>query len=422
MPKKRFCIAGASGRGFYMYADSLNSEEFRDAAELVGVYDSNPGRARLLANAYPGTGVKAYETFYQMMTEAKPDALIVTTVDRFHCEYAVQALEYGAAAVIEKPMCIDAPQVRALLDAKERTGGTVIVTFNMRYMPNKLMIKKLLQEGVIGDIESVAFEWNLIHGGHGTSYYHRWNGHLDLSGGLLLTKSAHHFDLANWYVDSYPAKVSAFGALKRYGKNGAFRGKNCHECGYTDQCPYYTSMINTPLGYDAIPMFVDNAKYDGYTPDGCVFDETIDAYDTANLAVLYENGVTMSYSLTANAPYEGWRIAFTGTKGRLEASEIGTGPENVRAAGQESIRVMPYKKDMEIIRCETQSGSHGGGDIRMIRDIIHGLTDDPFRQRASVLDGSAAVLLGAAANVSIQTGKTIDITELLGIPLESYRE
>ena len=416
MPKKRFCIVGASGRGFHMYASSLNSEEFRDIAELVGIYDSNPGRARLVADTFPGTGLKAYETFHQMMTEAKPDALIVTTVDKYHCEYAVKALEYGAAAIVEKPMCIDAPQVRALLDAKERTGGDVIVTFNMRYMPYKLKIKELLQAGTIGDVENVAFEWNLIHGGHGTSYYRRWNGHLDLSGGLLLTKAAHHFDIANWYVNSYPAKVSAFGSLKRYGKNGAFRGKNCHDCAHTAECPYYTK-----IGDEGVRMYLNNAKYDGYTPDGCVFDETLDAYDTANLAVAYENGVTMSYSLTANAPYEGWRIAFTGTKGRLEAGEISAGADNVKTAGHETIRLMLYNKPMEIIDVETVGGSHGGGDIRMIRDIICGLADDPYRQRASVLDGSASVLLGAAANVSIQTGKTVDITELLGRPLDSYR-
>lgn len=422
MEKKRFCLVGASSRGFGMYAARIASEKYRDKCKLVGIYDINPGRSRYVSQS--SGDVRVYETFYEMIHDAKPDAVIVTTMDSFHAEYAIKAMEYGCDAIIEKPMCINVEQVRALLDARERTGKNITVTFNMRYMPYKLKVKQLLMSGVIGDIENVTFEWNLIYGSHGTSYFRRWHAMLENSGGLLLTKAAHHFDIANWYVNSYPAKVSAFGKLDRYGENGTAReviggdnpGTHCHCCPHKDTCK-----LASPTG-EKDPMYMANRHYDGYTPDACLFRKEINIYDSACVNVLYENGVTMSYSLNANAPYEGWRIAFNGTKGRLEAGEILNGTADMVTFSKDAVRVIRYGESPEIVPVESYADVHGGGDERLFDDLIEMPQDDPYCKRASVVDGAASVLIGALANESIATGKILDVTERLGRELRSYRK
>ena len=64
---------------------------------------------------------------------------------------------------------------------------------------------------------------------------------------------------------------------------------------------------------------MDNEKYDGYHRDGCVFRNDVNIYDKMAATIKYKNGVQVSYSLTAYSPYEGYRIAFNGTKGRMDA-------------------------------------------------------------------------------------------------------
>ena len=68
------------------------------------------------------------------------------------------------------------------------------VAFNYRYNPAHSEIRRLLAKGTIGDVGSVHFEWFLdTH--HGADYFRRWHRERSQSGGLLVHKSAHHFDL-----------------------------------------------------------------------------------------------------------------------------------------------------------------------------------------------------------------------------------
>ena len=86
---------------------------------------------------------------------------MVTTVDAFHSEYLVRAMERGVDVMTEKPMVIDEAQCRAVLDAEKKTGRKVVVTHNYRYAPKHQKIKELLMGGEIGKITSVDFNWFL---------------------------------------------------------------------------------------------------------------------------------------------------------------------------------------------------------------------------------------------------------------------
>jgi len=73
------------------------------------------------------------------------------------------------------------------------------------------------------------------------------------------------------------------------------------------------------MGNSYKQLYIDCEKYDGYFRDGCVFKNDINIFDKMAATIKYADGVHVSYSLTAYSSYEGYRIAFNGTKGRIDA-------------------------------------------------------------------------------------------------------
>ena len=128
-------------------------------------------------------------------------------------------------------------------------------------------------------------------------------------------KATHHFDLLNWWIDADPVRIFAQGALRRYGRAGPFRGVRCKGCEHADDCEFYLDIGADPW-LDA--LYEAPSAEDGYLRDACVFREDIDIWDTMTAAILYANGVQVSYSLNTFMPIEGYHLAFNGTKGRIE--------------------------------------------------------------------------------------------------------
>lgn len=416
MGKRRVVLCGASSRGYSQYAQSLTRDpELQAKNELVGVYDLNPGRARYVAEQCGG--VPAYETFDQMMQTAKPDFLIVATQDDSHVDYCIRGLAYGVDVFCEKPMAVTAEQVRKLREAEIKYGRRIRQCFNVRFDPSMVMLKKLIDSGVLGEIYNVHYEYLLTantvkQDGHGASYYHRWNRYMDKSGGLLVTKATHHFDSINWLIGQRPLRVSAFGKLRRYGKNGPFRSERCLGCPYASQCEFYTDIDRGETGR----YFHSTEIYDGYHRDGCVFAEDIDIYDTMSLIVEYDGGTTMSYSETSAGMYEGYKLNFNGSKGRIEASVFQQGglkpdehPSFIRFIDTLG-NVTEYEKP------KNQGEGHASADDLLNRVLF--LDEDPElpSQKADSTDGAYSVLIGAAGNVSIREGRTVSIDELIGDP------
>ena len=241
-----------------------------------------------------------------MIRQAQPDCIIITTIDRYHHEYILRSLEAGLDVIVEKPMTIDAEKCRAILEAEKRTGRKIRVTFNYRYAPYTTRIKQLLHQGVIGEILSVDFEW-LLDTSHGADYFRRWHRRLENSGGLLVHKATHHFDIVNWWIGDYPQTVFANGDRRFYGPTRAERGERCSTCAFQRTCEFYIDYAADPL-YKS--LYFDAEHVDGYFRDRCVFDPEIDIYDTMSLNVRYSKGAMLTYSLIAHSPYEGWRASY----------------------------------------------------------------------------------------------------------------
>jgi predicted dehydrogenase len=404
--KKRLALVGTGVRGIGMFGRDL-LRNYSDYVELVGLCDTNPGRLAVASESI-GAGCPVFTDLEEMIRKQKPETLIVTTEDSAHHKVIITGLEMGCNIITEKPLTIDEVKAQAIIDAERKSGKRVIVTFNYRYPPYRAKMKELIMEGMIGDVRSVDFHWN-IHHSHLQQYMMRWHGETNRGGSLWVHKSTHHFDMVNWFINSEPVQVQAFGALERFGSKGPFRGKNCRSCAHTAKCPYYWN-INENEGLKR--LYADNEHYDGYIRDNCVFRPQIDIFEKHSAIVKYANGAYLNYSLTADTDYDGYWIAFNGTKGRLEARVLGYPQKDYVDLVFTPVRIY-NDRPAEVIKVEFARGGHWGGDPIM-NDKLFKNPDmaDPLGQQAGVRDGVMSILIGIAARKSIAESRPVDIAGL----------
>ena len=360
MRRRRCAIVGTGSRAG-MFIDAI-AGTYRETTELVGLCDVSQTRMdwynrRLATMAEVGPRpTYLADSFDRMIADTKPDTVIVTTVDATHHLYITRAMELGCDVITEKPMTTDAAKMRAIFDVIARTGRLLRVTFNYRYAPAYTAVRRLMMEGVVGRPLCVDFSW-LLDTQHGADYFRRWHRERASSGGLLVHKATHHFDLVNWWIDSYPRDVFALAGLSFYGRaNAEARGESY---------PYARYTGNEAARHDPFALFLDRSAAlrglyleaeaeSGYVRDRNVFGEPITIDDTMTVTARYRNGALLSYCLVAYAPWEGLRVAVTGDRGRLQMDIV----ENVTHLMQDAERAKASKG-------RVQGGEdHGPSDVR----------------------------------------------------------
>ena len=218
---KTYCIVGTGGRS-WMYTNALMGD-FKEYGQLLAFCDLNQARMdyynKKIHDKFGHEPLPTYRhyDFDKMIQEQKPDRVIVTSMDRTHHHYICRAMELGCDVITEKPMTMDAEKCQQIIDTKHKTGKNLTVCFNYRYAPRNTKVKELLAQGICGEIISVHFEW-LLDTSHGADYFRRWHRDKRNSGGLLVHKATHHFDLVNWWINSSPETVFAMGDLRFYGR------------------------------------------------------------------------------------------------------------------------------------------------------------------------------------------------------------
>ncbi len=409
--KLKVALIGTGSRGCGMWGRDL-VKQYSDQLEFVGLCDTNPGRLQF-AKDYIGVNCPTFTDFEKLMKDTQPDLLIVTTVDSTHHDFIVRGMELGCNVLTEKPMSIDEKKIQAIIDAEVRTGKHCRVTFNYRYSPHRAKIWELLRAGEIGELTSVDFHWYLDTS-HGADYFRRWHRLTDKGGSLWVHKASHHFDLLNWWINSDPETVYGVGSLDFYGKNGSFRAENCRNCPHTKSCNFYWDVTKNSY-YKK--LYVDNEKYDGYLRDGCVFKKDVDIYDKMAATIKYKNGVQVAYSLTTYSPYEGYRIAFNGTKGRIDAWIEESRPVSDR--NYDEIVLFKNFSKRQYIQIPHGTSGHGGGDALLQDQLFLPGIPDPFQQCAGARDGALACLVGIAARNSIKSKQPVNISDLTTIKIQT---
>jgi len=424
--RKRFAQVGLGGRA-RMFTNAV-VETYADHCQMVGLCDNNEGRLRLAAEQVKDKAgavpTFAAEQFDRMIAETKPNCVIVTTKDCHHDEYICRAMELGCDVITEKPMTTDQHKCRRIVDTQKKTQRRCRVTFNYRYSPPRTQVKDLLMSGVIGEVLSVDFHW-LLDTHHGADYFRRWHRNKANSGGLMVHKATHHFDLVNWWLSDVPESVFALGHRRFYTPQTADRygltrrGERCHGCPEAERCSFRLDLAGNE---NLTKLYLDNEKHDGYYRDRCVFSDQIDIEDSMNVVVAYAGGAKMSYSLNAFMPWEGYTVAFNGSKGRIEhtcqesvyINADGTVPGALEKEGT-TIKIFPHRQPAYQVDIWTAAGGHGGGDSPLLEDIF--AADPPadkYMRAADQRGGAYSILTGVAANESMATGQAVRIADLVG--------
>ncbi|EIN09348.1 oxidoreductase [Punctularia strigosozonata HHB-11173 SS5] len=415
-------------------------------SSVVAICEPNPVRAayynELLASlGAPSVPIYKPESYVEMLEKEAVEAVVVTCVDALHDAYIVPALQKGLRVLTEKPMTTDVDKCRRILQTVNETGNHLTVTFNYRYNPVHELVKRTLASGKIGEVLSVHFEW-LLDTVHGADYFRRWHRQKSNSGGLMVHKSGHHFDLVNWWLGASPVRVAGMGRLAFYGSGNAGQragwAKDYVRARGADEARGDPFAIDLEGDETLRRIYADAEGEDGYHRDQNVFAPGIGIEDDMSLLVRYDTGATMTYHLTAYSPWEGYRVMFNGSLGRLELEVVESqfrlpadpqiaggqihGTASLPNPGPATVRLHPLWRAPEVLPVEYEHGEHGGGDRRMLSVLFGALPGeevdqgDAAKQGANERDGAMALAVGLMANESFRTGQFVDI-ESLRLPL-----
>ncbi|MGW1346952.1 Gfo/Idh/MocA family protein [Kribbella sp. NPDC002412] len=402
----RTAIVGAGHRA-QLFTEGLAK---RDGYDVVALCDPNSVRMAFHNRMLLAAGRRTAHQwpparFDEMLRVERIELLVVTSVDATHDRYIESALRAGVRVISEKPMTTDAEKAQRILDAVRETGGSLSVAYNYRFNPVHRRVRSLLAEGAIGDVHSVHFEW-LLDVSHGADYFRRWHRDKANSGGLMVHKASHHFDLVNWWLGAEPDLVYGRGQLAFYGpdrRHGYARDyARAHGSAEALDDPFALHLANNATLRE---LYLDAEGEDGYYRDRNVFAPGVTIEDDMALLVSYDTGATMTYHLTAYSPAEGYRVMFNGSRGRLEL-------DVEESTFRTSITLRPLWSPPVDYTVEPDHTGHGGADPR----VLAALLDDDQTHGTDVADARQAALAlvtGLAANRSFETGQPVRTADVL---------
>jgi UDP-N-acetyl-2-amino-2-deoxyglucuronate dehydrogenase len=186
----RFAIIGC-GRIAQRHAEHINNK-----AQLTAVCDIIPEKADALAQQYHA---KAYYSITDLLKDSNSfDVLSVCSPNGLHAEHSILALNAGVHVLCEKPMALTVSDCGRMIQAAEKNNRRLFAIKQNRYNPPVAAVKKLIDEGKLGRINSIQLScfWNRAE-----AYYdNSWKGTKDLDGGTLFTQFSHFVDLLYWML------------------------------------------------------------------------------------------------------------------------------------------------------------------------------------------------------------------------------
>lgn len=422
MKKVSFLILGCGSRGD-TYSKYALAEP--DKMEIVGIAEPAKARRNAFKERFNLPEENVVNDWKELLDRPKmADAVMITTQDRMHFEPAMMAIEKGYHLLLEKPMAVTPEECMKIAEAAEKKGVYVIIGHVLRYAPFFSALKKLIDEGKIGDVTNINHTEGVgnVHQSHS---YVRGNWHVEGdSAPMLLAKSCHDLDILQWLTHKDFKRIQSFGSLSHFRKENKPEGapKRCIDgCPHGETCPYNavklyyddkknawfrTAATLAPTFLNATDEEVEKALRE--TPYGyCVYDSDNDVVDHQTVNMEFEDGVIATFTMSAFNK-GGRRIHIMGTKGEM-SGVASTGEIEVYTFEDKKTEVL---KSSEVMQDESILGGHGGGDSRLIKAlcelISEGSTTTSYCTARVSAKNHVAVF---AAEESRKRGVVIDIAE-----------
>ncbi len=203
MKKLRFGFLGLGAMGFsHVNSFAKLCAEHVEVAAVCSSNEANIKKTKELAS-----NVRVYKSESELIS-SDLDAIVVSTPNFTHVPVGLQALTSGKHLFLEKPCGITRDECQKLLAASDNSDRILMIGHELRYSPFFLKMKELVDAGEVGTPRMV---WTREFRGPFQKKSQDWIQDNRRSGGMLVDKNCHHFDLMNWWVNSRPTRVAAFG-------------------------------------------------------------------------------------------------------------------------------------------------------------------------------------------------------------------
>ncbi len=191
----KIAIIGFGGMGTWHSQSILEMpEEFH----LAGVYDINPEKTE----AAGAQGIKGFDTLEELLSDPHIQAVIIAVPNNFHKELSIKAMEAGKDVICEKPVTMCSADLQDVLEVSRKTGRQFSVHQNRRWDKDFRIIKKILEDGMIG---TPFYIESRVQGSKGIPG--DWRCVKEAGGGMLLDWGVHLIDQIMWMVDSPVTEV-----------------------------------------------------------------------------------------------------------------------------------------------------------------------------------------------------------------------
>ena len=382
MKPVRFIVAGAGGRGTGYAAYATHHPAL---AELVGVAEPREIPRMRLATEHDVPPDQLFLDWKAAAAREKfADAVVITTQDAMHTEPAIAFAEKGYHLLLEKPMAPTAAECRRIVDAVKANGVMLAVGHVMLYTNYTQALRRVLDEGAIGEIVSIQHlepvgYWHQAH----SFVRGNWRNEAE-SSFMLMAKSCHDIDWLRYIMGEQCKSVSSFGSLKHFRKEekpaAAGDALRCTACDYEPECPYSAKKLYlgnlaqgktgwpvNVLTFDTTEAGVMHALETG--PYGrCVYECDNDVVDHQVVNLEFAGGKTASFTMTAFAMGGHRRTCIFGTRGEIYGNGIEIQVSDFLTGQRRTIDTTAT--DSSIL------GGHGGGDLGLMGAFIKAVADN----------------------------------------------
>lgn len=405
-----FAILGAGGRGAGFGYWVRDHPEF---GKVVAIAEPDEARRKPLVDSCGIVPERVFNKWEDLLAKPKmADVVINTTMDQLHAPSAIEAMKRGYHMLLEKPMATTLDECVAIDAARRKHKRMVAVCHSLRYLLVLREAKRMLDDGVIGRIVTLdALEG--VEAQHQSHSFVRGNwGNEDRSTFMLMSKSCHDMDMIAWLIGRPCKRVSSFGALTYFRKEHAPPGatKRCTDgCPAEPTCHYsairlYVHASTWMAGQAGLPADraarVEALKTNRYGQ--CAFQCDNDVVDHQVVAFEFEGAVTATFTMTAFHP-GGRFIRVHGTHGFMSIA-LDTNTIEVT-------RFLDKKHDKIVI--PPQAGGHGGGDDRVMRQLVQAIRTGDASHISTPTDVSLAThKITFAAELARREGRVVELSEL----------
>ncbi len=338
-------------------------------AVVHGVYDQNQksieANTKLFNRYVPNHELVVYETLEEACHDTDVDALVICTPNYTHLSVVKEAIKSGKHIMLEKPMATtieDAIEIKRITDTYQNVFQ-IGLQYRFKAIYNEA-IHEVLERRAIGDVKTI----NIIE--HRVPFLDKvdqWNKFSKYSGGTLVEKCCHYFDLMNLFARSKPKQVYASGNMA----------------------------VN----------FTEFEKND----------EKSDILDHAMVTVVYENGIHASFNLCMFSPMFYEEIVLCGIEGRLKAYENKDFLPHVSPETHLEVLSGEHRPSKIMTPCYPtkiqESGHHGATyyEHKYFVDNIEGKQTNTARP----VEGLWSIIVAAAADESIRSGQVVNVEDFI---------